>query len=156
MIMTDYKYILQQAKRAHYSGWDDTELRKCVDMLVGLTHEQLFSLYTSKWLKGEKTLRNEVFRNMFLDKIGKREERIKSLSTDELIEEFQDKKSGNVSLIKTEMKYRYKENVGDDRMKITIAFKNSSKGDQMWIEHQERKELYGNTKDSNCKIINPW
>ena len=154
--MTDYKYILQQAKRAHYSGWDDTELRKCVDMLVGLTHEQLFSLYTSKWLKGEKTLRNEVFRNMFLDKIGKREERIKSLSTDELIEEFQDKKSGNVSLIKTEMKYRYKENVGDDRMKITIAFKNSSKGDQMWIEHQERKELYGNTKDSNCKIINPW
>lgn len=156
MIMTDYKYILQQAKRAHYSGWDDTELRKCVDMLVGLTHEQLFSLYISKWLKGEKTLRNEVFRNMFLDKIGKREERIKSLSTDELIEEFQDKKSGNVSLIKTEMKYRYKENVGDDRMKITIAFKNSSKGDQMWIEHQERKELYGNTKDSNCKIINPW
>lgn len=156
MIMTDYKYILQQAKRAHYSGWDDAELRKCVDMLVGLTHEQLFSLYTSKWLKGEKTLRNEVFRNMFLDKIGKREERIKSLSTDELIEEFQDKKSGNVSLIKTEMKYRYKENVGDDRMKITIAFKNSSKGDQMWIEHQERKELYGNTKDSNCKIINPW
>lgn len=154
--MTDYKYILQQAKRAHYSGWDDAELRKCVDMLVGLTHEQLFSLYTSKWLKGEKTLRNEVFRNMFLDKIGKREERIKSLSTDELIEEFQDKKSGNVSLIKTEMKYRYKENVGDDRMKITIAFKNSSKGDQMWIEHQERKELYGNTKDSNCKIINPW
>jgi hypothetical protein len=154
--MTDYKYILQQVKRAHYSGWDDTELRKCVDMLVGLTHEQLFSLYTSKWLKGEKTLRNEVFRNMFLDKIGKREERIKSLSTDELIEEFQDKKSGNVSLIKTEMKYRYKENVGDDRMKITIAFKNSSKGDQMWIEHQERKELYGNTKDSNCKIINPW
>lgn len=141
--MTDYKYILQQAKRAHYSGWDDAELRKCVDMLVGLTHEQLFSLYTSKWLKGEKTLRNEVFRNMFLDKIGKREERIKSLSTDELIEEFQDKKSGNVSLIKTEMKYRYKENVGDDRMKITIVFKNSSKGDQMWIEHQERKELYG-------------
>ena len=150
--MTDYEYILQQARKAHYSGWDDAELRKCVDMLVGLTHEQLFSLYTSKWLKGEITLRNEVFRNMFLDKIGKREERIKSLSTDELIEEFQDKKSGNVSLIRTEMKYRYKENVGDDRMKVTIAFKNSSRGDQMWIEHQERKELYGESKKkSNFK-----
>ena len=141
--MTDYEYILQQAKRAHYAGWDDAELRKCVDKLIGLTHEELFSLYTSKWLKGEKTLRNEVFRNMFLDKIGKREERIKNMSTDELIEEFGDKTSGNVSLIRNEMKFRYKENVGDDRVKITMAFKSSSKGDQMWIEHQERKELYG-------------
>ena len=40
----------------------------------------------------------------------KREERIKNLSTDELIEEFKDKKSGNVSLIRNEMKCRYKEN----------------------------------------------
>ena len=78
--MTDYEYILQQAKKAHYAGWDDAELRKCVDKLIGLTHEQLFTLYTSKWLKGEKTLRNEVFRNMFLDKIGKREERIKNIA----------------------------------------------------------------------------
>ena len=28
--MTDYEYILQQARKAHYSGWDDVELRKCV------------------------------------------------------------------------------------------------------------------------------
>ena len=39
--MTDYEYIYQQIKKAHYSGWDDEELRKCVDMLIGLTHEQL-------------------------------------------------------------------------------------------------------------------
>lgn len=31
--MTDYEYILQQAKKAHYSGWESGELRKCVDML---------------------------------------------------------------------------------------------------------------------------
>ena len=49
-------------------------------MLTGLTHEQLFALYTSKWLKDEKTLKNEVFRNMFLDKIGKREERTFKIS----------------------------------------------------------------------------
>ena len=144
--MKDFDYILQQAKKAHYSGWDDVELRKCVDMLIGLTHEELFSLYTSKWLKGDKVMREEVFKCMYADKIGKREERIKDLSTDELIEEFKDKTSGNVSLIRNEMKYRYKENIGDDRIKITIAFKESSVGDQAWIEHQERKEMYVTNK----------
>ena len=149
--MTDYEYILQQARKFHYSKWSDEELRKCVDMLVGLSRQELTALYTSKWIKDEKVLKEEIFKQMFYDKIGKREERIKNLSTDELIEEYEDKKSGNVSLIRTEMKYRYKENVGDDRMKVTIAFKNSSRGDQMWIEHQERKELYGNSKNSNFK-----
>ena len=115
-------------------------------MLIGLTHEQLLSLYTSKWLKGDKVMREEVFKCLYMDKLGKREERIKKLSTDDLIEEFKDKKSGNVSLIRNEMKYRYKENVSDDRIKISIAFKNSSVGDQTWIEHQERKELYGEQK----------
>jgi len=144
--MTDYEYIYQQMKKAHYSGWNDEELRKCVDMLIGLSHEQLFSLYTCKWLKGDKVMREEIIKCMYMDKIGKREDRIKNLSTDELIEEFYDKKSGNISLIRNEMKYRYKENVGDDRMKISIAFKNSSVGDQTWIEHQERKEKDGTQK----------
>ena len=144
--MSDFEYIIQQVKKFHYSGWNDEELRKCVDMLVGLSRQELTALYTSKWIKDEKVLKEEIFKQMFYDKIGKREERIKNLSTDELIEEFEDKKSGNVSLIRTEMKYRYKENVGDDRMKVTIAFKNSSRGDQIWIEHQERKELYGESK----------
>lgn len=144
--MKDFDYILQQAKKAHYSGWNDVELRKCVDMLIGLIHEELFSLYISKWLKGDKVMREEVFKCMYADKIGKREERIKNLSTDELIEEFKDKTSGNVSLIRNEMKYRYKENIGDGRIKITIAFKESSVGDQAWIEHQERKEMYVTNK----------
>ena len=81
-----------------------------------------------------------------MDKLGKREERIKSLSTDDLLEEFKDKKSGNISLIRNEMKFRYKENIGDDRIKISIAFKNSSARDISWVEHQERKELYGELK----------
>lgn len=144
--MTDYEYIIKQCRKAHYSNWTDEELRKCVNMLIGLTHEELFSLYTSKWLKGDKVMREEVFKCMYADKIGKREERIKNLSTDELIEEFKDKTSGNVSLIRNEMKYRYKENIGDDRIKITIAFKESSVGDQAWIEHQERKEMYVTNK----------
>ena len=75
--MTDYGYILQQARKAHYSGWDDAELRKCVDMLVGLLRQELTALYTSKWIKEEKVLKQEIFKQLFIDKIGKREERIK-------------------------------------------------------------------------------
>ena len=101
--MSDFEYIYQQMKKAHYSGWSDEELRKCVDMLIGLTHEQLFTLYTSKWLKGDKVMRQEVFKCIYADKIGKREERIKNLPTDELLEEFMDKKSGNISLIRNQL-----------------------------------------------------
>ena len=136
--MTDYEYILQQARRAHYSGWDDAELRKCVDMLTGLTHEQLFALYTSKWLKDEKQLKDEVFRKLFAEQLGKREERIRNLSTEELIEEFRDKGSGNVSLIRSEMQERYK--AGKDKADIAIAFMASNKSDQKWIKAQMKDE----------------
>ena len=37
MIMTDYEYILQQAKKFHYSKWSDEELRKCVEFPAELT-----------------------------------------------------------------------------------------------------------------------
>ena len=147
VIMTDYEYILQQARKFHYSKWSDEELRKCVDMLIGLTHEQLFSLYTSKWLKGDKTMREEVFKCMYPDKIGKREERIKNLPTDELIEEFKDKKSGNVSLIRKEMRERYK--AGRDKQQIAMAFNYATKSDQQWVKWQIRKERYGNPNNNN-------
>ena len=106
--MTDYEYILQHAKKSHYSKWDDTELRKCVDMLGGLSRQELTSLYHSRWLKDDKVFKESVFNTLFKDKVGKREERIKNLPIDELIEEFKDKKSGNVALIRKELRDRYK------------------------------------------------
>ena len=121
-------------------------------MLVGLSRQELTALFTSKWIKDEKVLKQEIFKQLFFDKIGKREERIRDLSTNELIEEFKDKKSGNVALIRTELKYRYKENVGEDRMKVALAFNESSEGDQMWIENQKRKELYGEQKKQRQSI----
>ena len=144
--MTDYEYILQQAKKFHFTGWNDEELRKCVDMLPNLSRQELINLTLNRWTKEAKVLRESIFNILYKDKIGKREERIKNLETNALIAEFKDKKSGNLSLIRNEMKFRYKENIGDDRIKITIAFKESSVGDQSWIEHQERKELYGEQK----------
>lgn len=144
--MTDYEYILQQAKLFHYKGWEDGELRKCVDMLSSLSRQELVALYRSKWISDGKIIKQTIFNILFKDQVGKREERIKNLPTEELLEEFKDKKSGNIALIRNEMKARYKENEGDDRIKIALAFKDSSPGDQNWIEHQERKELYGEKK----------
>ena len=144
--MTEFEYIIKQARRFHYKGWEDGELRKCVDMLVGLERQELVSLYMSKWIAGEKVLKEEIFKILYADRLGKREERIKEMEINELIEEFQDKKSGNVSLIRNELKYRYKEGFDEDKIKIAKAFKESpSKGDQQWIELQMRKELHGSS-----------
>lgn len=144
--MTDYEYIIKQARMFHYTKWSDEELRKCVDMLIGLERQELVSLYMSKWVSGEKILKEEIFKILYADKLGKREERIKEMDLKELIEEFQDKKSGNISLIRNELKHRYKEGHNEEKMIIGNAFKESrSKGDQQWIEQQLRRELYGNS-----------
>ena len=147
--MTDYEYIIKQARKFHYSKWTDEELRKCIDMLVGLDRQELVSLYMSRWIAEEKILKEEIFKILYADKLGKREERIKEMELKELIEEFQDKKSGNVSLIRNELKHRYKEGLDEEKIIIANAFKESrSKGDQQWIELQLRRELYGNSNDN--------
>lgn len=144
--MTDYEYIFNQAKKFHYAGWNDEELRKCVELLPNLTREELVKLYRSKWV--DENLRKTVFKVLFADKVGKREERIKTEDTAELILEFQDKKGGNVSLARKELRERYK--AGKDKMMIAQVFNQSTKSDQQWVKWQVRKERYGNSNN------NPW
>lgn len=143
--MTDFEYILKQVKLFHFKGWESGELRKCVDMLPKLSRQELTSLYLSRWVKEDKVFKESVFNTLFADKVGKREQRIKDLDTDALIEEFKDKKSGNVALIRKEMHNRYKENKNGDRAKITTAFNASTKSDQEWVKSQIRKERYGDS-----------
>lgn len=139
--MTDYEYILKQARKFHYSKWTDEELRKCVDMLPNLSREELSSLYRSRWLKEDKTFRETLFNTLFKDQIGKRETRIKELDTAALIEEFQDKKSGNVSLIRNELRERFK--AKKDRPLIAAAFEKSTKSDQQWVKNRIKEENEG-------------
>lgn len=139
--MTDYEYIVRQAKKFYYTKWDDEELRKCVDMLPALEHDELLKLYNCRWTK--KVLKEAVFNILYMDKIGKWEEQFKEMSTNELINEFNDRGSGNISLIRQELRHRYKEDLGDDRIKIAAAFRNGTKGDQQWIEVQIRREMNG-------------
>ena len=135
--MSDYEYILKQARKFHYSKWTDEELRKCVDMLPNLSREELTALTMNKWTREAKILRESIFNILFKEQIGKREERIKGLDIDELLAEFKDKKSGNVALVRKEMQNRYLEDKDCD--KIAEAFNASSERDKQWVKSHEMK-----------------
>ena len=139
--MTDYEYILKQARKFHYSKWDDAELRKCVDMLPNLSREELTALTMNRWTREAKILRESIFNILFKDQIGKREERIRNLETNALIDEFQDRKSGNVSLCRLELRERYQ--TGRDMEEIAEAFNNSGDRDQSWLKKQEKTQNNG-------------
>jgi hypothetical protein len=140
-IMTDYEYILKQARKFHYSKWTDEELRKCVDMLPNLSRQELTALTMSKWTREAKILRESIFNILFKEQIGKREERIKNLETNALVAEFQDRKSGNVSLCRIELRERYQ--AGRDMQEIAEAFNNSGEKDQTWLKKQEKAQKDG-------------
>lgn len=137
-VMTDYEYIITQLKKCHFSGWDDKVMRDCIDRLPNLSHQELTALYLGKWVKEYAVFKEAIFNIMFADKIGLREERIRNLDTEALIAEFKDKKSGNVSLIRSEMQNRYKE--GRDCEIIAEAFNASNEKDQAWVKKQEKEK----------------
>lgn len=135
--MEDYEYIMAKCRKHHFTGWDENELRSCQEVLPSLTREELLRLYGSRWVDG--SLKKTVFKVLFADKVGKREERIMKLPTDELILEFKDKKCGNIALIRKEMRNRYKANLNGDRTKIASVFNMSLKSDRQWVMSQVRK-----------------
>ena len=106
---------------------------------MALSREDLLRVYLSRFMVASP-LKEAVFKLLFADKIGKREERIKTMPVEELIAEFQDKKGGNVALARKEMHERYKRNKGDERAKIWQAFNSATKADQQWLKSQDRRE----------------
>ena len=126
--MTDYEYIIRQLKKCHFTGWNDEVMRDCIDRLPNLSRKELTALTMSKWVKDYKVFKESIFNIVFAEEIGKREQRIKEMDTADLVEEFKDKKRGNVSLIRKEMQNRYKE--GRDYDIIAEAFNDSNKSDQ--------------------------
>lgn len=137
--MTDYEYIVQQVKKFHYSGWNASELRKCVDMLPGLTRKQQVDLFRSKWVEHEKTLKDTLFHLLFDERIEERDRKIKAMSVDELIENLQDEKGyGKFTVL--EMKERYEQLEDYDKAKILDALSASTKSNQKWAEGK-RKQL---------------
>ena len=139
--MTDYEYIVKQAKKLYYTQWSEEELRKCVDMLPTLERDELVSLSHCKWIK--KVMKEEIYKILYMDRIGEREERFKDMSTNELINEFEEKSCGNRSLIRQELRHRYKKGFEDDKIKIAAVFRNGTLGNQQWLEMQMRRGGYG-------------
>ena len=136
--MTDYEYIIQQVKKCHYSGWNDEELRKCVDMLPGLTREQQVSLFRSKWVEHEKTLKEAIFNLLFKDRIEERDRKIKAMNVDELIENFHDE-NGYGKFIVMEMKERYDSLEDEDKVKILDTLSETTKANQKWAEGKRKQ-----------------
>ena len=136
--MTDFEYIYQQAKKAHYKGWSDEELRKCVDMLPTLSREEQLTLYRSKWIEHEKALKEAIFNQLFKERIGERDRKIKAMSVDELIENLNDE-NGYGKFIVLEMKERFDTLDDEDKMKIIDTLSATTKANQKWAEGKMKK-----------------
>ena len=137
-IMNDFEYIYQQVKKAHYSKWNDEELRKCVDMLPRLSREEQLALYRSKWVEHEKALKEAIFNQLFKERIEERDRRIKAMSVDELIENLHDE-NGYGKFIVLEMKDRFDSLDDKDKMKIIATLSATTKANQRWAEGKKKK-----------------
>ena len=136
--MTEYEYIYQQVKKAHYSGWEDEELRKCVDMLPMLSRDELLALYRCKWMGNEKTLKESIFNLLFKERIGERDRKIKAMIVDELIENLHDE-NGYGKFIVLEMKDRFDSLEDKDKIKILDTLSATTKANQRWAEGKKKK-----------------
>lgn len=136
--MKDFDYILQQAKKAYYSGWNDVELRKCVDMLPTLSRDEQLALYRSKWIGNEKALKEAIFNQLFKERIGERDRKIKAMSVDELVENLHDE-NGYGKFIVLEMKERFDSLDDVDKMKIIDTLSATTKANQRWAEGKLKK-----------------
>ena len=138
--MTDFEYILKQGKRFHYNGCNEDDIKQCVDRLGGLSRQELIVLYSSRWFARIKPIRDEIFKLLYMDKKEMREERVKELTTNQLISDFEERKRGNVTILRQELRHRFLESIDDDGNKIAAAFNHATKGDRMWVELQIRRE----------------
>ncbi len=137
--MTDYEYILQQVKLFHYKGWESGEQRKCVDMLETLTRQELVLLYNSRWINGEKIIKETIFQFMFKERIEERDRKIKEMSVDELIENLHNE-NGYGKFIVLEMKKRYDSLEEEEKVKILDTLAETTKVNMRWAEGK-RKQL---------------
>lgn len=110
-------------------------------MLPGLTREQQVSLFRSKWIEHEKTLKEAIFNLLFKDRIEERDKKIKGMNVDELIDNLHDE-NGYGKFIVMEMKERYDSLEDEDKVKILDTLSETTKANQKWAEGK-RKQMKG-------------
>ena len=103
-------------------------------------------MYRSKWMGTEKTLKEAIFNQLFKERIGERDRKIKAMSVDELIENLHDE-NGYGKYIVLEMKERFDSLEDKDKMKIIDTLYATTKANQKWAEGKKKKMNSDNKKN---------
>lgn len=142
--MTNYEYILNECKNAHYQRWTPTAVEACIEKLKGLTREELVRVFTSRWLDKKDEVRQAVFELLFKEDLERREAKIHDASIGELGEMLIEKKGNYVKLARQELKERYQHVDHDTQMLIIRYFlKGNTKTDVKWGEVREKWQKRG-------------
>jgi hypothetical protein len=106
-------------------------------MLPTLSREEQLALYRSKWIEHEKALKEAIFNQLFKERIGERDRKIKAMSVDELIENLHDE-NGYGKFIVLEMKDRFDSLEDKDKVKIIDTLSVTTKANQRWAETKKK------------------
>ena len=142
--MTNYEYILNECKRAHYGQWNAAATEACMDRLKEMRREELMRLFTSRWLSQKCEVRRAVFGLLFQKQLEQRVALIRDATIDELGAMLIEKGGNYVTLARKELKERYQHAGHDTQMTIIRFFlRASSKQDRKWGEVREKWQKRG-------------
>lgn len=142
--MTNYEYILNECKKAHFGKWEPKAVEACIDKLKGLTRKELVRLFTSRWLNDKCEVREAVFGLLFKEQLEHREALIRNATIDELGAMLIEKDGNYVKLARQELKQRYQAVDHDLQMKIIYFFLHANgKQDKKWGEVREKWQKRG-------------
>lgn len=142
--MTNYEYILNECKKAHYQRWTPTAVEACIEKLKGLTREELVRVFTSRWLDKKDELRQAIFEMLFRNEIAELDALIRNASIDELGQMLIERKGKYVKRARLELKQRYQHVDHETQMLIIRYFmKGQTKSDVKWGEVREKWQKRG-------------
>ena len=142
--MSDYVYIMNECKKAHYGKWEEDAVEACVVRLPKLSRQELVHLLNSRWLGKSDELRKEIVKVLFKEQIEEHQRKISSSSIDELGAMLIEKGGNNVKWARMELKRRYKDANHNDQMLIISYFKRgTAKQDVKWGEVRAKWQQRG-------------
>lgn len=142
--MTNYEYILNECKKAHYQRWTPTAVEACIEKLKGLTREELVRVFTSRWMDEKDELRQVIFERLFHEDLERRDALINNATIENLGAMLIERNGNYVKLARVELKKRYQ--VVDKKTQMTIIgffLKAQSKMDKKWGEVREKWQKRG-------------
>lgn len=142
--MSDYVYIMNECKKAHYGKWEEEAVEACANRLSKLSRQELVHLLNSRWLGKSDELRKEIVKVVFKEQIEEHQRKISSSSIDELGAMLIEKGGNNVKWARIELKARYKKATHAEQMEIISYFKRgTTKQDVKWGEVRAKWQKRG-------------